>query len=74
MGRSALRGVACTLLGTFPAALLVGLLFRFPIPFRGYDMRFHFAVLQQRDRFLVNIPQDTPTPASATVILNAALP
>lgn len=46
----------------------------FTIPFRGYDMRFHFAVLQQRDRFLVNVPQDTPTPASATVILNAALP
>jgi Tol biopolymer transport system component len=46
----------------------------FTIPFRGFDMRFHFAVLPQRDRFLVNAPQDASTPASATIILNAALP
>ena len=46
----------------------------FTIPFRGFDMRFHFAVLPTPDRFLVNAPLDTPTPASATIILNAALP
>jgi Tol biopolymer transport system component len=46
----------------------------FTIPFRGFDMRFHFAVLPAPDRFLVNVPLDTPTPASATIILNAALP
>lgn len=46
----------------------------FTIPFRGFDMRFHFGVLPGPPRFLVNAPLDTPTPASATIILNAALP
>ncbi len=46
----------------------------FPIPFRGYDMRFHFAPLPGGTRFVVNAPQDTHAPVSATVMLNARLP
>ena len=46
----------------------------FTIPFRGYDMRFHFAVLPGGTRFLVNAPMDTQAPTTATVILNVPLP
>ena len=46
----------------------------FTIPFRGYDMRFHFAALPGGSRFLVNVPPDGLPPASATVILNAPIP
>lgn len=44
----------------------------FTIPFRGYDMRYHFAVLPG-ERFLVNAPPDALPPSAATVILNAPL-
>jgi sugar lactone lactonase YvrE len=46
----------------------------FTIPFRGYDMRFHFAVLPGGTRFLVNAPVDTQAPTTATIILNVPLP
>jgi Tol biopolymer transport system component len=46
----------------------------FSIPFRGYDMRFHFAILPGGTRFLVNVPPDALPPAAATVILNAPVP
>jgi serine/threonine-protein kinase len=46
----------------------------FTIPFRGYDMRFHFAALPGGTRFLVNVPPEGLPPASATVILNAPIP
>jgi Tol biopolymer transport system component len=46
----------------------------FTIPFRGYDMRFHFAAMPGGSRFLVNAPPEGMPPASATVILNAPIP
>ncbi len=36
MGKAILRGILWVFFGMFPAALLVGMLYRFPIPFRGY--------------------------------------
>jgi len=46
----------------------------FTIPFRGYDMRSHFAALPDGKRFLVNVPTDALPPPAATVILNAPIP
>lgn len=46
----------------------------FTIPFRGFDVRSHFAVLADGARVLVNAPLDQQEPASATVVLNARLP
>ena len=46
----------------------------FTIPFRGYDMRFHFVAMPGGTRFLVNAPPEAMPPASATVILNAPIP
>ena len=46
----------------------------FRIPFLGYDMRYHVAVLRDQRRFLVNAPPDSMPPVPATVILNAPLP
>jgi hypothetical protein len=36
MGQAILRGILWVFLGIFPAALLVGTLYRFPVPLRGY--------------------------------------
>jgi hypothetical protein len=36
MGQSILHGIRWMFLGIFPAVLLVGTLYRFPVPFRGY--------------------------------------
>ncbi len=47
---------------------------RFPIPFIGYDMRYHFHVLPGQTRVLVNAPRESMPPVPATVILNASLP
>ena len=46
----------------------------FEIPFLGYDMRFHFGALPDGHRFLVNVPSDSMSAASATVVLNVRLP
>jgi Tol biopolymer transport system component len=46
----------------------------FTIPFRGYDVRHHVAVLPGGARFLVNAPPESLPPASATVVLNARVP
>jgi hypothetical protein len=46
----------------------------FTIPFVGYDMRYHFGVLRDQQRFLVNAPVESMPPVPATVILNAPLP
>lgn len=46
----------------------------FTIPLRGYDMRYHFGVLPDASRFVVNVPPPLAPPAPATVILNARLP
>lgn len=46
----------------------------FVIPFRGYDVRSHYGVLPDAQRFLV-APPATAVPAdNATVVLNAPLP
>ena len=36
MGKAILRGILWTSLGTLPAAFIVAILYRFPIPFRGF--------------------------------------
>lgn len=36
MRKSIVRGIQWMFLGIFPAVLLVGTLYRFPVPFRGY--------------------------------------
>lgn len=46
----------------------------FTIPFVGYDMRQHFAVLPDQQRIIVNAPPESIPPVPATVILNAPLP
>ncbi len=46
----------------------------FEIPFVGYDLRYHFNVLRDARRFLVNAPAESLPPTPATVILNAPLP
>jgi dipeptidyl aminopeptidase/acylaminoacyl peptidase len=46
----------------------------FPIPLRGYDMRYHYGVFPDGPRFLVNVPPALAPPVPATVILNARLP
>ena len=37
-------------------------------------MRFHFGVLPDGSRFVVNVPPPLTPPVPATVILNASLP
>jgi hypothetical protein len=41
MTSSFLCGAACSILGTYPMAMLSALLFRFPIPFGGYSSGVH---------------------------------
>jgi hypothetical protein len=36
MGKAVLRGILWSFLGVFPAVILIGILFRFPVPYRGY--------------------------------------
>ena len=46
----------------------------FVIPFRGYDLRYHYGVLPDLARFLVATPASTTPAHTATVILNARMP
>jgi serine/threonine-protein kinase len=46
---------------------------RFPIPLRGYDLRYHYG-LAGPGRVVVNVPPEEAPPVPATVILNAPLP
>lgn len=46
----------------------------FTIPLRGYDLRYHYGVLPDAQRFVVNVPPPLAPSVPATVILNAALP
>jgi hypothetical protein len=46
----------------------------FTIPLRGYDVRYHFGLLPDGSRIVVNMPPTLAPPVPATVILNAPLP
>jgi len=46
----------------------------FPIPLRGYDVRYHYGLFPDGAHFLVNVPPALSPPVPATVILNARLP
>ncbi|HTV03123.1 MAG TPA: protein kinase [Luteitalea sp.] len=46
----------------------------FVIPFRGYDLRYHYNVLPDLKRFLVATPASSTPSHTATVILNANMP
>jgi hypothetical protein len=46
----------------------------FTIPLRGYDVRYHFGLLPDGSRIVVNLPPALAPPVPATVILTAPLP
>lgn len=46
----------------------------FAIPMRGYDMRYHYGLLPDGLRVVVNVPPSLAPPVPATVILNPPLP
>ena len=46
----------------------------FPIPLRGYDVRYHYGITPDGSRVVVNVPPSLAPPLSATVVLNPPLP
>ncbi|MBA2353735.1 MAG: hypothetical protein H0V80_03595 [Acidobacteria bacterium] len=64
--------MAVDLSGSDP--LIGALLSRFALPFRGYDMRYHYGVMSDAQRFVVNAPITGAVSTPATVVLNAPLP
>jgi serine/threonine-protein kinase len=46
----------------------------FVLPVRGYDMRYHYAIVPDGSRVIVNVPPPVAAPVPARVILNAPLP
>jgi hypothetical protein len=54
MGKAIRHGILWTFLGVFPAALLIGMFFRFPVPFRGEVSG--WSSLQEGSLALVYVP------------------
>ena len=46
----------------------------FRLPVRGYDMRYHYALVPDGSRMIVNVPPPVVAPVPARIILNPALP
>jgi hypothetical protein len=44
------------------------------LPVRGYDVRYHYALVPDGSRVILNVPPAAVAPVPARVILNASFP